>query len=466
MRHALTFTFAILLLTFGASAQSVPERWIDAYNSGAAATMEAFATANYAPSLLERRSADERRAMYEQIWQNHGRFDVRQVRMRGGTAKIDVQPERGQPLRITFQMDPNPPNRIVMLSIDANDGQEEEKSPLPPFEPGADFNASLDAYLRKIDFSGAVLIAKGDEIQFEKAYGLASRRFNVPNKITTRFDIGSITKDFTKVAIGQLAQAGKLKVTDTIAKHLPDYPNKDVRDRVTIEQLVRNASGLGDIFTPEYFAMSRMRLRKLADYVPIFADDPLLFEPGTNRRYSNYGYIVLGLIIEAVSGESYYDYVKRNIFDPAGMTASGFFESDKVVPDVAMGHTQMIAGTGERGTEWMENSPRLPIRGASAGSSHSTARDLFNFDRALRQHRLLKPGWTRWFYGAPVPTADDKNMSIVKAPGAFAGGAPGVNAVVVSDGDSTIVVLANIDPPVAEALGERVIQPALSKRAR
>lgn len=466
MRHALTFTFALLLLPFTASAQSVPERWIDAYNSGTAATMEAFATANYAPSLLERRTTDERRAMYEQIWQTHGRFAVQQIRMRGGTAKIDVQPERGQPLRITFQMDPNPPNRITMLAIDVNEGQEEEKSPLPAFEPGADFNTSLDAYLKKIDFSGAVLIAKGDEVQFEKAYGLASRRFNVLNKTTTRFDIGSITKDFTKVAIGQLAQAGKLKVTDTLGKHLPDYPNDDVRERVTIEQLLRNTSGLGDIFTPEYFAMSRMCLRKLSDYVPVFADDPLLFEPGTNRRYSNYGYIVLGLIIEAVSGESYYDYVKRNIFDPAGMTGSGFFESDKVVSDVAVGHTQIVAGSGERGTEWMENTMRLPARGSSAGSSHSTARDLFNFDRAVRRHRLLKPGWTRWFYGAPVPTADDDDKSIVRTPGAFAGGAPGVNAVVVSDGDSTIVVLANIDPPVAEALGERVIQPALSERTR
>src|SRR5687767_6848595 len=352
MRHALAFTF--LLFTCTASAQSVPERWIEAYNSGSAATMEAFAKTNYSPSLLERRSADERRAMYEQIRSQHGRLEVDDIRMRGGTARLAVRPERGQPLRLTFQMEPNPPNRIVMLSIDVNDGQQ-EKSPLPPFEPGADFNASLDAYLKKIDFSGAVLIAKGDEIHFEKAYGLASRRFNVPNKITTRFDIGSITKDFTKVAIGQLAQSGKLEVTDTIGKHLPDYPNKDVRDRVTIEQLIRNTSGLGDIFTPEYFALSRMRLRKLADYVPIFADDPLHFEPGTNRRYSNYGYIVLGLIIEAVSGESYYDYVKRHIFDPAGMTASGFFESDKVVPDVAIGHTRMVPGTGERGNEWMEN---------------------------------------------------------------------------------------------------------------
>lgn len=457
MRHAL-LTFTFLLFTWTAGAQSVAERWVSAYNSGNAATMEAFAQANYAPALLGRRTAAERREMYETIWREHGNFDVQDIRIRGNAARIDVQPERGGPLRLSFKFDGN---HVVEIGIDAGGG-EDEPSPLPPFEPKGDFNEALDAYLKKIDFSGSVLIAEGDDVRFERAYGMASRRFGAPNRITTRFDVGSITKDFTKVAIGQLAQAGKLKISDTIATHLPNYPNKDVASRITIEQLLRHTSGLGDVFTPEYFNLSRMRLRTLADYLPVYADDPLVFEPGTNRRYSNYGYVVLGLIVEAVSGESYYDYVQRRIFEPAGMTSSGFFESDKVVPDVAVGHTRMKAGSGEPSNEWMENTLRLPVRGASDGGSHSTARDLFKFDRALRQHRLLKPGWTRWYFGGPVPANDGGgDASLVRASGAFAGGAPGVNAVVVSDGDWTVVVLANIDPPVAEALGERVIRPAL-----
>lgn len=453
MRHLIL----LLFLTFPASAQGLAERWIEAYNSGNAATLESFAKANYAPALFARRTPDERRAMFEQLRQQHGTFTIAKIAIRGDEIVIGVKPERGEPLRVTFRVDAN--DRIAGLAIDA--GGEGDGPQLPPLEVKGDFNESLDAYLRKLDFSGSVLIANGDQVRFEKAYGLASRRFNVPNKTTTRFDVGSITKDFTKVAIGQLAQAGKLKISDTIATHLPDYPNKDVASRITIQQLLTHTSGLGDVFTPEYFNLSRMRLRKLADYPPIYADDPLRFEPGTSRRYSNYGYIVLGLIIEAVSGQSYYDYVQRNIFDAAGMNGSGFFESDRITPDVAIGHTQRLPGSGEPSSEWMENTMRLPVRGASDGGSHSTARDLFHFDRAVRTHRLLRPEWSRWYFGGPVPSAASGDQSIVKAAGAFAGGAPGVNAVVVSDGDWTVVVLANIDPPTAEALGERIIRPAL-----
>jgi CubicO group peptidase (beta-lactamase class C family) len=462
MRRASTFLLLLLFtLSTGAQSEGVARRWVDAFNSGSAAAMEQFAQANYAAGLLGRFPADERRSMYEMIWKQHGKLVVERIAMRGDNVILGVKPQRGEPLRLTFGVDPA--GKITQLGVDAGGEGEREGPQLPPFKPGADFNASLDEYLKKLDFSGSVLIAKNDQVQFEKAYGLASRRFNIPNKITTRFDIGSITKDFTKAAIGQLAQAGKLRISDTIATHLPDYPNKDVANRITIEQLLKHTSGLGDVFTPEYFNTSRLRFRTLRDYLPVYADDKLLFEPGTSRRYSNYGFIVLGLIIEAVSGESYYDYVKRNIFEPAGMSASGFFESDRIVADVAVGHTRMKPGTGERGDEWSENTLRLPVRGASDGGSHSTARDLFNFDRAIRSHKLLKPAWTKWYFGGPVPTANDagSDTAINRTGGAFAGGAPGVNAVVSSDGTWTVVVLANIDPPMAEALGERVIRPAL-----
>jgi D-alanyl-D-alanine carboxypeptidase len=154
--------------------------------------------------------------------------------------------------------------------------------------------------------------------------------------------------------------------------------------------------------------------------------------------------------------------VAKHVFAPAGMTASGFFEADKITPDVAIGHTQRMPGRGEPSSEWMENTLRLPVRGSSDGGSHSTARDLFNFDRAVRQHKLLKPAWTRWYFGGPVPANDGSGATAIdRTPGAFAGGAPGVNAVVSSDGEWTVVVLANIDPPMAEQLGERVIRPAL-----
>src|SRR5262249_43644411 len=172
------------------------------------------------------------------------------------------------------------------------------------------------------EFSGVALIARDGKPFFHEAVGLADRSFSVPNRSDTRFNVGSIGKAFTQVAIAQLAAQGKLAFTDTIRRHLPEYPSA-AADRITIQQLVTMTSGLGDVFADKYDAPPKARLRPLADYLPLSAGEPLLFEPGADRRYSNAGYVVLGLIVEKVSGESYYDYVRRHVFDPAGMTDTG-----------------------------------------------------------------------------------------------------------------------------------------------
>ena len=284
-----------------------------------------------------------------------------------------------------------------------------------------------------------VLVANNCNVQFEKAYGMASRRYEVPNKPSTRFNVGSITKDFTKVAIGQLAQAGKLKLDVPFITYLPDYPNKDVAQKITIQQLLEHRSGLGDIFTPRMWERNGATFRSLKHYIDFFASDPLQFEPGQGQRYSNYGYVVLGAIIEAVSGEGYFDYVRKHVFAPAGMSGSGFFDPSQIVPDVAMGHTRREAN------EWRENtSLRGPI---PAGGSFSSARDLLAFDRALRAGKLLDEQRTRWFFRGDA-----------RGPWIGAGGSPGVNAVIGSDGVWTVVVLTNIDPPTGEQFGEALFE--------
>jgi CubicO group peptidase (beta-lactamase class C family) len=180
---------------------------------------------------------------------------------------------------------------------------------------------------------------------------------------------------------------------DTIATHLPDYPNKEVAGKITIQQLIDHRSGLGDIFTRRFADVSKSRFEGPKDFIAFFAADPLQFEPGTQQKYSNYGYVVLGAIVEAVSGQSYFDYIQKNVFAPTAMTGSGFFDLELPIP---------------------------------AG-------------------KLLNPEWTRWyFHGDPG------------APGVYAGGPPGVNAVVASDATWTIIVLANVDPQLPEELGEMI----------
>ena len=189
-------------------------------------------------------------------------------------------------------------------------------------------------------FSGVVLVAQNFQPIFFKAYGYASKEFSVPNQLNTKFNLGSINKIFTKIAIARLAQEGRLSLDDKIGKFLPDYPNAEAREKVTIRHLVNMTSGIGDFFGPEFKATPKDFIRHNRDYLRFFASKPLAFEPGSREMYSNGGYVVLGEIISAASGIDYYEYVRKNIFEPAGMKDSDWFEADAVVANLAEGYTK------------------------------------------------------------------------------------------------------------------------------
>jgi CubicO group peptidase (beta-lactamase class C family) len=293
-------------------------------------------------------------------------------------------------------------------------------------------------------FSGVVMLAKDGQPVVTKAWGYADPAKTIPNKTDTKFNLGSINKFFTKVAIGQLAAAGKLSLSDTIRKHLPDYP-LPAADKITIEQLVEHRSGLGDIFG-EKFMGSHAKLRTLADYEQLFANDPLLFEPGTEQKYSNAGYVVLGLIIEKVSGQSYYDYVRDHITKPLGMNDTASYAVDENVANRATGLTKR--GPDGPLPERRANTNTLPARGSSAGGGYSTAADLLRFANALAAGKLLPERWTNWVFTNDFE-GKGRNLGI-------AGGAPGTNALVEIEPPYTLIVLSNFDPPSAEQIGQAV----------
>lgn len=377
-------------------------------------------------------------------------------------------PARGATLG--FEFEPQAPYRIAGLSVELGGPGEERGNEFPAFELPAragrqQITQALTRYFedlaRRDLFSGTALVAHRGQVIFTAAHGLASKRYDVPNRPSTRFDLGSINKAFTKIAIGQLLAQGKLALDDRLVAHLADYPNRDVAERVTIRQLVEHTSGLGDMFNERFQRSSRALYRAPRDYFPLFADEPLLFEPGAGRQYSNAGYIVLGAVIEQVSGEPYDEYVTRHIFRPAGMTRSGFFERDAAEPDIAEGYTRMM-GPGERSAERRSNWFRLPIKGNPAGSAQSTVHDLLRFDAAVREHTLLPPAYTAWFFGSPDPepgAAGEGGTARAAAGLGIAGGGPGVSAVLESDGELVVVVLSNYDPPTAEAAARRLWRP-------
>ena len=300
-------------------------------------------------------------------------------------------------------------------------------------------------------FSGVVLVAKEDDIVFEKAYGYAEKNFEVRNQLNTKFNIGSLNKLITKIAILQLLQKEKLVLDDLVGKHLPEFP-KEIATKVRIEHLISFTSGMGDYFN-EKFPTGNGNLRTLDDFVPFFIDDPLLFEPGEKMEYSNAGYVVLGKIIEAVSGMDYYEYVRKNIYEPAGMSDSGHFEIDAIVPKLATGYTRHMPDCSIHPTKRRANYFIIGSRGSSAGGGQSTVYDLLMFDRAITNEILLdKEHSARVF--VPLDAKPGATPRVV----GLAGGAPGLIALYLKFNITghTVFVLSNYDPedvePVAKAI--------------
>jgi CubicO group peptidase (beta-lactamase class C family) len=230
-------------------------------------------------------------------------------------------------------------------------------------------------------FSGSVLIADGDNVLFERQVGVADPATGAQVTADTRFNMASTGKLFTTVSVLQLVQAGKLDLDAPVGRYLPDWPVQQVRDGVTLRQLLLHTSGLKSYWGPDFTARRAM-LRTLADYRPLLATEPA-FAPGSQWQYSNIGFQLLGLIIEAASGQSYYDYVAAHIFRPASMRDSGYFEMDGQAPRVAVPRR---GGTGS------DHDDRLPVpepRGGAAGGGYSTPRDLLRFHRALTGGVLL-----------------------------------------------------------------------------
>ena len=243
-----------------------------------------------------------------------------------------------------------------------------------------DKDAQIDALLAQYHdyglFNGAALVAENGAVIFKKGYGDANMEWDLPNKPDTKFRLGSITKQFTAVLILQLMQEGKLSLDDPLNKHLPDYPT-DVGGQVTIHHLLTHTSGIPSYTgLPDFFAEQSRDPYTPDELVEVFADLPLEFEPGSEWRYNNSGYFLLGAIIEKIEGTTYEESLQQRIFDPLGMHDSGYDHHDTILPNRAAGYERQ--GAGYRNAAYLDMS--LPY---AAGSLYSTVEDLALWDRAL-----------------------------------------------------------------------------------
>ncbi len=359
--------------------------------------------------------------------------------------------------RIVLEVEPAVPHGVVRLQARAVPRPDEFALPrLTESELVAALRARLEKDTAADRFAGAVMVARDGRTVFASAYGLADREKKVPNALDTRFRIGSMNKMFTATSVLQLVQSGKLKLDDPLGTYLTDYPNKDVATKVTIHHLLTHSGGTGDIFGPAYDA-HRLELRTLQDYVKLYGERGPSFEPGSQWDYSNYGMLLLGVVVEKVSGVSYYDYVHDNVYVPAGMTRTASLPEDDVVSGRAIGYMR-------RDGVWKPNTDTLPYRGTSAGGGYSTVEDLVRFAMALRANRLLNAHYTDLLTTGKVETGrggkyaygfEDTVVQGVRSFG-HGGGAPGMNGDlrIYPQSGYVIAVLANLDPPAANRVSQ------------
>lgn len=306
----------------------------------------------------------------------------------------------------------------------------------------------------KDQFSGALLLAQNGRVLFQKAYGLASRADHKPNTLDTQFRFGSMGKMFTAVAIMQLVEGGKIDLGAPVGRYLADYPNRDIATKVTVANLLTHTGGTGDIFGPD-FDLLRSSLSSTKDYVNLYGNRAPEFAPGARKSYSNFGFIILGRIVEQVSGLKYDGYIRKYIFEPAGMTETGNQPESAALPHRAVSYM----GTGAR---LKDASETLPLNGTAAGGGYSTVGDFNRFVDGITSHRLLRSETLEKLISGGVTMADGQFAGFdfggtMAGTGRFighGGGAPGMSGSLQHFLKSgvTVIVLANRDPGTAESI--------------
>ncbi|HEY7189201.1 MAG TPA: serine hydrolase domain-containing protein [Vicinamibacterales bacterium] len=421
--------------------------WLEAFNAGDRSRMSQFIK-EHAPFM----QVDGQMNFRERT----GGLELRALERATATTLTGLVQERDSDQfgRFTIVVEASEPYRITQLPIQAI--PRPAGFELPPMTDAEVVGALRDRLTKDAaadSFSGVALVAKRGTILFDEAYGNSDREKKTANTIDTRFRLGSMNKMFTAVAVLQLVQAGKIALTDPFGKYVPDYPNAAVATKVTIHHLLTHTGGTGDFFGPEYNA-HRLELRSLNDYVALFGKRDLEFEPGSRWAYSNYGFLLLGVIIERVSGQTYYDYVADHIYTPAMMTRSGSEPESATAVDRSIGYQRTPDG------RWVPNTDTLPYRGTSAGGGYSTAGDLLRFAAALTSHKLLSAEYTDLLITGKVESGPGRKYAYGFEDGRQAGegavghsgGAPGMNADlrIYPKSGYVVVVLSNFGPPAAQ----------------
>jgi len=347
----------------------------------------------------------------------------------------------------SFEFDENADHRVSSFAFNsARTPSNVDEPPLSQAEAIEEVATVLNRICDRDLFSGTVLIARDDDVLLTHACGEASKRFHVPNRLDTKFNLGSMNKMFTSVAIMQLVERGVLSLDDPISEYVDEsWLPRTTTERITVHHLLTHTSGLGSYFNDTYWQSSRENFRELDDYQPLVKTETLAFEPGAEFRYSNTGMFLLGVVIESATGENYFDYIREHIYAPAGMIGSDSYDMDMPVENLAIGYDPSPGS--EYGYE--NNLYKHVIRGGPAGGGFSTVEDLYRFARALTSEKLLsKASLERMWedhagadYGYGFSVADGALGRMV----GHGGGFPGLNSNldIMLDRGYVVAVMSN-----------------------
>ncbi|MDQ4038170.1 MAG: beta-lactamase family protein, partial [Actinomycetota bacterium] len=324
-------------------------------------------------------------------------------------------------------------------------------------------DARIRSWVAERDFSGIAAVRRSGIVEFEGCYGLANRSDSVPITPRTRFALASVSKMFTAAAVATLVRDGRVRFDTPVVSVLPaDRRPATLRPDVTMHHLLTHTSGIADYAEEEdadfdYGALWADRpvagMLRPVDFLPLFSDLEPYRPPGGPWQYSNAGFVVLALIIEELTGQPFADAVADRVLGPAGMTASGYFRTDDVRPDVAVGY--LVPASSDE--PWRTNVHATPVVGGGDGGAYSTAADLDRFLRAyddgslfgralrdemLTEHTTVEPG-VGGGYG------------VYLFAGCFGhdGGDPGVAAIAqrLPEADLSVAVLCNVEAPILAA---------------
>ena len=442
--------------------RSVMQDYEASFNAGWE-QVDSFEQSHWVQQALE--PAEDRHRQYEVKRKRVGNIEVHSVDLTNEGIVALVRTELGDWVKcfIDFGADGERVLKIKWLEAKA-----------PESEPGPrtqdEFVSALDDFVSRFTklagFSGAVLIARRGEIILEKAYGQARRQPPVANQLNTRFNTASIDKLLTAVVVFELIEAGKLSLDGTVCQYLPKYPLEQACP-VTIDQLLTHTAGMPDIINPRLVS-SVTRLRSPQDYIDLFGKDLLVGPAGGQWRYSNYGYAVLGRIVEVVEGQPFDEVVRKRVYDRAIMRDSLRTLPARNEPNVAVPYAFALPGNEklEYGVE-RDARPYLPLPGPFC-CSYTTVHDLYNFAQALIRGKLV----SRKTLELMVTTNRSRGSNLIGHYGygimsetvhgvdffGHDGGLWGVNGVLrmTMRGD-VVVVLSNVSPGAAQRVGARAL---------